>query len=98
MYLLVKVNGKKLYEYVCNNEIVERLKCKVNIKDIGCIFELDFKENECYFKICVICGKGIYIRMLVIDIGVKLGFLVYMLKLMWIEFGGFVLKDSFILE
>ncbi len=98
MYSSVKVNGKKLYEYARNNETVERPKRKVNIKDIGRISELDFKENECHFKIRVICGKGTYIRTLATDIGVKLGFPAHMSKLTRIESGGFVLKDSLTLE
>ncbi|HDJ7702224.1 TPA: tRNA pseudouridine(55) synthase TruB [Staphylococcus aureus] len=98
MYSSVKVNGKKLYEYARNNETVERPKRKVNIKDIGRISELDFKENECHFKIRVICGKGTYIRTLATDIGVILGFPAHMSKLTRIESGGFVLKDSLTLE
>ncbi len=98
MYSSVKVNGRKLYEYARNNETVERPKRKVNIKDIGRISELDFKENECHFKIRVICGKGTYIRTLATDIGVKLGFPAHMSKLTRIESGRFVLKDSLTLE
>ncbi len=63
------------------DQTVERPKRKVNIKDIGRISELDFKENECHFKIRVICGKGTYIRTLATDIGVKLGFPAHMSKL-----------------
>lgn len=98
MYSSVKVNGKKLYEYARNNETVERPKRKVNINDIGRISELDFKGNECHFKIRVVCGKGTYIRTLATVIGVKLGFPAHMSKLTRIESGGFKLQDSLTLE
>ena len=70
----------------------------MNINEIGRISELDFKGNECHFKIRVVCGKGTYIRTLATDIGAKLGFPAHMSKLTRIESGGFKLQDSLTLE
>lgn len=68
IYSAVKVNGKKLYEYARNNEIVELPKKEVTIESLEI---LDRKENE--FRIKTTVSKGTYIRSLIDDIGEELG-------------------------
>ena len=64
IYSAVKVNGKKLYEYARNNEIVELPKKEVTIKNIEL---LDKTLDSFRFKALV--SKGCYIRSLINDIG-----------------------------
>ena len=45
MYSSVKVNGKKLYEYARNNQVVERPERKVNIYQINRISDLRFVDD-----------------------------------------------------
>ena len=67
IYSAVKVNGKKLYEYARNNEVVELPKKEVTIKEI----ELLNKTNDTFtFKTLV--SKGCYIRSLINDIATSL--------------------------
>lgn len=68
IYSAVKVNGKKLYEYARNNEMVELPKKEVTIESLEI---LDRKENE--FRIKTTVSKGTYIRSLIDDIGEELG-------------------------
>lgn len=68
IYSAVKVNGKKLYEYARNNEVVELPKKEVTIESLEI---LDRKENE--FRIKTTVSKGTYIRSLIDDIGEELG-------------------------
>lgn len=42
MYFVVKVNGKKLYEYVRVGIEVECLKCMIIIEDIVLMIEIKF--------------------------------------------------------
>lgn len=98
MYSSVKVNGKKLYEYARNNEVVERPVRQVHIKDIHRTSNLTFKEGQCYFEIEVNCGKGTYIRTLATDIGKSVGYPAHMSRLTRTSSGGFHINDSLKLE
>ncbi|MBI5974913.1 tRNA pseudouridine(55) synthase TruB [Staphylococcus canis] len=98
MYSSVKVNGKKLYEYARNGEIVERPERKVRITHIERTSELQFKQNIMTFEIEVSCGKGTYIRTLATDIGRALGYPAHMSKLTRTMSGGFELNQAFTIE
>ena len=98
MYSSVKVNGKKLYEYARNNEVVERPERQVNIMHINRTSELRFEDNSCHFEILVECGKGTYIRTLATDIGKALGHPAHMSKLTRIQSGGFDVDESLTLN
>ncbi|WP_436860622.1 tRNA pseudouridine(55) synthase TruB [Staphylococcus caeli] len=98
MYSSVKVNGKKLYEYARNNQVVERPERQVVINQISRTSGLRFEHNDCEFDIIVSCGKGTYIRTLATDIGKALGLPAHMSKLTRTQSGGFDLKESLSLE
>lgn len=63
----VKVNGKRLYEYARNNEMVVLPKRLVEVKEINL---LDCDHESFTFKVKV--SKGTYIRSLIRDIGKKM--------------------------
>ncbi|MBP3504562.1 MAG: tRNA pseudouridine(55) synthase TruB [Bacilli bacterium] len=74
MYSAIKVNGKKLYEYARNNQIVEIEPRTVEIFEISRITDV-IKDGEFYkFQIKVHVSKGTYIRSLCVAICDKLGY------------------------
>ena len=70
MYSAVSVNGKRLYELARKGETVERPTRTVHIDAIT----LDaFDETQQTATLTISCGKGMYIRTLLSDIGQRLG-------------------------
>ncbi len=69
MYSAIKVQGKRLYNYVRNNEMVEIPKRNIHIQDLK-INEI-ISDSKVNFS--VTCSKGTYIRSLARDIGEMLG-------------------------
>ncbi len=67
IYSAVKINGKKLYEYARNNEVIDLPKREVEVQNIEL---LNICDNEFTFRVRV--SKGTYIRSLISDIGKKL--------------------------
>ena len=97
IYSAVKINGKKLYEYARNNEVVTLPKRMVTIKEIK-IDELNYIDNKTVFKFTCKVSKGTYIRSLINDIAFKLNTIGTMKNLIRIEQGNFNIKDSYTLE
>lgn len=93
IYSAIKVNGKKLYEYARNGEVVEIEPRDIEIIDLKV---LDFKDNE--IKILAHCSKGTYIRSLCVDIATALGYPGCMSSLVRIQSGPFKLEDSYSIE
>jgi len=93
VYSAVHVNGKRLYEYARNNEIVELPKRRVTIKSIKL---LDIFESDGYqhFTFQVQVSKGCYIRSLIRDISLKLDFPLTMANLRRIRQGIFTIEES----
>lgn len=89
IYSSVKVNGKKLYEYARNNEIVSLPKHLVKISHI-CL--LDFCDNSFTFKVNV--SSGTYIRSLINDIGNQLNIPMTMEELRRTKVGNYFLEDA----
>lgn len=100
MYSAVKVNGRKLYEYARNNEIVERPKRKVTIYSLERLNELVFDEEAGTLRwdFEVECGKGTYIRTLAVDLGKRLGYPAHMSNLIRIATGGFSAQEAVTLD
>ena len=69
MYSAIKVQGKRLYNYARNNEMVELPKRNIHIQNLT-INEI---INESTVNFSVTCSKGTYIRSLARDIGEMLG-------------------------
>lgn len=88
IYSAVKINGKKLYEYARNNEIIKLPSREVEIYSIEL---LDYDDNKVRFK-CLV-SKGTYIRSLIRDICNKLGVIGTMSKLIRTKQGKFNLED-----
>ena len=95
MYSAIKVNGKKLYEYARNGQIVEIAPRNIEIYEIN-LQEIDKKSNEIKFKVS--CSKGTYIRSLCEDIAVNLGTIGYMKELNRTKVGRFNIENSITIE
>ena len=94
-YSAVKINGKKLYEYARNNEVIELPKREVEIKNIE-LLEYNEDSNEIKFKVLV--SKGTYIRSLIRDIGIKLNIAITMSELRRTKQGKFNIEDCYTIE
>lgn len=94
MYSAIKVNGKKLYEYARNNQIVEIEPRTVEIFEINRITDV-IKDGEFYkFQIKVHVSKGTYIRSLCVAICDKLGYPGLMNSLIRTKTGVWDLEES----
>lgn len=89
IYSAVKVNGKKLYKYACQNISVTLPKRKITIYDINLI---SYKDDLIKFKVTV--SKGTYIRSLINDICTKLNTVGTMNSLCRTKQGVFSIEDS----
>ncbi|MDO5569084.1 MAG: tRNA pseudouridine(55) synthase TruB [bacterium] len=93
LYSSIKINGKKLYEYARNNEVITPPTRKVLIEYINLI---EIKEDTIKIKCKV--SKGTYIRSLARDIGLSLGTHGTIKNLRRIKQGNFSIADAFTLE
>ncbi len=87
----VKVNGRKLYEYARNHEIVERPLRDIEIYEIECL-------DAARYQFRAACSSGTYIRSLCVDIAEKSGNLGCMDTLVRTRVGRFQLADCVTLE
>lgn len=94
IYSAVKINGKKLYEYARNGEIVELPKRYIKINSIDLISDIEYKNGKTYFSFITNVSKGTYIRSLINDIGKKLNTYGTMLELRRTKQGNFKIEDS----
>ncbi|ATQ35439.1 tRNA pseudouridine synthase B [Mesoplasma entomophilum] len=93
MYSAIKVEGKKLYEYARENQIVKVKKRTIKINSLI----LDkYEEDE--ISLTVYCSKGTYIRSLIVDIAKELNTIAHVTRLNRIESGNFKIADSVSLE
>lgn len=93
IYSAVKINGKKLYEYARNNEVIELPKREITIFSL----ELISIVND-IITIKTKVSKGTYIRSLVRDIGEALGTCATLTDLIRTSLGNFFIEDSSTLE
>lgn len=97
-YSAIHVNGKRLHEYARNNIDVVLPKREVEILALDYLNDLK-KENGYYtFSFIVTVSKGTYIRSLIRDIGVKLGYPCTMKNLDRIRQGIFSLDQAISLD
>mgnify|MGYP003571314127 CR=1 FL=1 len=94
IYSSIKINGKKLYEYARNGEMVEIPKRNIEIFKIDNISWND--KDEISYK--VHCSKGTYIRSLNEDIAKSLGFIGTTYELRRLKSGNFDIKNAITLE
>ena len=76
MYSALKHQGKPLYKYARAGVDIERHARGVNIRDL----QLNHFEDQ-QISLTVTCSKGTYIRILIEDIGSKLGTLAHVTRL-----------------
>ena len=93
MYSAIKVNGKKLYEYARNGEMVVVEPREIEIYNIELI---GYQLKEIKFK--VECSKGTYIRSLCEDIAEKLGTVGTMSALQRTQVGEFKIENAINIE
>ncbi|GEL75832.1 tRNA pseudouridine(55) synthase TruB [Tenuibacillus multivorans] len=96
MYSAVKVNGKKLYEYAREGQVIDRPSRKVNIHDISMLSDKLswYNHDDVRFSFKVLCSSGTYIRTLCVDIGKYLGYPAHMTHLIRTRAGSFHLSDT----
>ena len=93
IYSAVRKNGKRLYEYARENEMVCLPKRMVEIKDIELL-----EASDEHYKFRVVVSKGTYVRSLIKDINDKLGVIGVMSDLRRIRQGNFNISCAFSLE
>lgn len=93
-YSAVHVNGKRLHEYARNNEEVKLPKREVEIFDITFLDGLKKEKDYYTFSFKVHVSKGTYIRSLIRDIGIKLGYPCTMKNLLRKKQGVFSLDEA----
>lgn len=98
IYSAVKINGKKLYEYARNGEIIELPKRRVEIYSLELISDVEYKDNKTIFKIRCSVSKGTYIRSLINDIAHDLNTIGTMKNLRRIKQGDFDIKNCHTIE
>ena len=98
MYSAVKVNGRKLYEYVRTGQEVERPERQVTIYSFERTSPISYEDKLARFTFRVKCSKGTYIRTLSVDLGEKLGYAAHMSHLTRTSAAGLQLEDALTLE
>ena len=98
LYSAIKVAGKKLYEYARSGIEVQLPKREIEIYDIALIDDLIKDNGKVIFKIKCHVSKGAYIRSLVRDIGLSLGYPACMSSLRRIKQGSFKIEDCYTLN
>jgi len=95
MYAAIKINGKKLYEYARNNEVIERAPRKLRVFSIDYDeASYQYDESMSTFDFTVHGSKGLYVRTLCVDIGRKLGVPATMRTLTRIASGRYTIDDA----
>lgn len=99
MYSAVKVRGRKLYEYARAGEQVERPQRKIEVQRFDLVSaSFDATTHSQRIKFVVDCGKGTYIRTLVVDLARLLGFPGVMSDLTRTKSGGFEIGQTITID
>ena len=96
-YSAIHVNGKRLYEYARNNIEVELPKREVEVFDLV-LKSFEKCDNRYTFYIISHVSKGTYIRSLIRDIGLSLGYPCTMMELTRVKQGAFTIDQAVDLE
>ncbi|HKL61050.1 MAG TPA: hypothetical protein VJY66_01575, partial [Acholeplasma sp.] len=97
MYSAIKINGKKLYEYVRNGQTVEVPKRPITIYDIKMISDVSFDQYH-QFDFFASVSKGTYIRTIAHDFGTKINLPCHLSALRRVNSGLFDIKDAYQLD
>ena len=90
MYSAIKRGGKRLYQLARKGERVELEPRRCRVDGV----ELLERTGENRYRIRVDCGKGVYIRTLCHDIGLRLGCGAHMFSLQRTAAGAFKIEDA----
>ena len=90
MYSAIKRGGKRLYQLARKGETIEVEPRKCRVEGV----ELLEQTGENRYRIRVDCGKGVYIRTLCHDIGLRLGCGAHMASLQRTAAGVFTLENA----
>lgn len=93
IFSAIKVNGKKLYEYARNNEVIELPKKTVQIYELEL---LEFHDDIIKFRTKV--EKGTYIRSLIRDLCTKLNTIGTMNSLVRNKQGTFTISNAYSID
>ena len=91
MYSAIKVNGKKLYEYVRSGKTVDIPAREIEIYDLK-LLDIDKDNKQIIYEIY--CSKGTYVRTVCENIAENLGTVGYMKELQRTMVGDFKIEDS----
>ena len=94
IYSAIKVNGKKLYDYAKNGEMVEILPRKIKIHSLRRVSNIIDKK----VSIEVSANKGFYVRSLINDLGISLNTYAVMSNLIRTKAGKYDISISQTLE
>ena len=90
MYSAIKRGGQRLYQLARRGETIEVEPRKCRVEGV----ELMGQTGENRYRIRVDCGKGVYIRTLCHDIGLRLGCGAHMASLQRTAAGVFTLENA----
>jgi tRNA pseudouridine55 synthase len=92
-YSAIKINGKPLYAYAREGNLIQAKSRPIIIHQI----ELDFFNNP-NFEFRVTCSRGTYVRSIVHDLGKNLGCFSHVTKLRRLQSGSFTLDQALTLD
>lgn len=94
MYSSVHHQGRKLYEYAREGQIIKRDAREVEIFDLKRISEINYENDKAKFSAIARVSKGTYIRTLAVEIGNRLNFPAHMGELQRTVSGNFNIKNA----
>lgn len=94
-YSAIKIDGRKLYEYARKNIEVNLPTREIEIYEISMVDLPKKEDNVVKFVIKCHVSKGTYIRSLIRDIGIELGYPACMSSLRRIKQGAFSINDCY---
>lgn len=98
MVSAIKVQGKKLYEYERNNQVVKLTPRPIEIYELVRLSDLRRVNGHFEIDLKLHCSKGFYVRSFARDLGVLLGGKALMKELRRTASGSFYITDATPLE
>lgn len=95
-YSAVKHQGKPLYEYARQGEVIEKPGREIEIKEFTLLSQHLGRYPRCLFR--VDCSKGTYVRVLVKDLAAGLGTIGTLTFLLRSRVGKLTVQDAYTLE
>lgn len=93
MFSALKYGGKKLYDFARKNRVVPR-----ETREVEVTYFRDIVVHNPYVSFTVACSKGMYVRSLARDIGVKLEVGAYLTELRRTKIGTYSVNDAYTIE